>query len=64
MAEVSAYNPSMLLWIDESGCDLRNCIRKRGYSVRGMTPQNHRLGGVRSNPPWLRACDMMYGRIV
>ncbi len=25
MAEVSAYDPSMLLWIDESGCDQRNC---------------------------------------
>ena len=26
-----------------SGHDLRNCMRKRGYSVRGMTPQDHRL---------------------
>lgn len=43
MAEVSAYDPSMLIWIDESGCDRRNYIRKRGYSVRGMTPQDHCL---------------------
>ena len=43
MAEVSMYDPSMLLWIDESGCDLRNCKRNRGYSLRGMTPQDHRL---------------------
>ena len=43
MAQVSMYDPSMLLWIDESGCDGRNCKRKRGYSVRGMTPQDHRL---------------------
>lgn len=43
MANVSVYDPSMLLWIDESGCDRRNCIRKRGYSLRGMTPQDHRL---------------------
>ncbi len=25
MAEVSMYDPSMLLWIDKSGCDQRNC---------------------------------------
>ena len=43
MAEVSIYDPSMLLWIDESGCDLRNCMRYRGYSLRGMTPQDHQL---------------------
>ena len=43
MAEVSVYDPAMLLWIDESSCDQRNCNRKRGYSVRGMTPVDHRL---------------------
>ena len=43
IAEVSAYNPSMLVWIDESGCDRRNCIRRRGYGIRGVTPQDHRL---------------------
>ena len=43
MADVSQYDPSMLLWVDESGCDKRNCMRKRGYSLRGITPQDHRL---------------------
>ena len=43
MAEVSAYAPSMLIWINESGCDRRNIIRKRGYSLRGITPRDHRL---------------------
>ena len=33
MAEVSVYDPSMLIWIDESGCDRRNSTRKYGYSV-------------------------------
>ena len=37
------YDLSMLLWIDESGCGKRNCKRKCGYSVRGMTPVDHRL---------------------
>ena len=35
MAEVSMYDPSMLLWVDESGCDLSNCMRNHGYSLRG-----------------------------
>ena len=33
----------MLLWIDESGCDKRNSLRKRAYSMKGMTPKDHRL---------------------
>ena len=40
---VLRYNPSMLLWIDESGCDRRNCMRKHGHSLRGMTPKDHHL---------------------
>ena len=43
MAEVSVYDPSMLIWVDESGCDRRNCVRKRAYGIRGMTPRDHRL---------------------
>ena len=43
VADVSRYDPSMLIWIDESGCDRRNCMQKRGYSLRGMTPKDHRL---------------------
>lgn len=43
MAEVSVYDPSMLLWIDESGCDRRNSMRKRAYSIRGKPPRDHRL---------------------
>ncbi len=43
MGKISAYDPSMLIWIDESGCDLRDSMRKRGYSFRGITPRDHRL---------------------
>ncbi len=43
MAEISVYDPSMLIWLDESGCDKRNAIRKYGYSIRGMRPVEHRL---------------------
>lgn len=43
MAEISVYDPSMLIWIDETGCDRRHSIRKWGYSLRGMPPRDHRL---------------------
>ena len=36
MAEISAYDPSMLVWLDETGCDKRNFVY--GYALRGMTP--------------------------
>ncbi len=33
IAEISIYDPDMLVWVDESG---RNTVRKYGYSVRGI----------------------------
>ena len=39
MAEISIYDPSMFIWIDESGFDNRNSV---GYSLRGMRPVDHR----------------------
>ena len=35
MADVSVFNPDMLIWIDETGSDRRNSIRRYGYSLRG-----------------------------
>lgn len=43
MAEVAMYDPSMLLWLDETGCDRRHTIRKYGYSIRGLPLCDHRL---------------------
>ena len=34
---------SMLVWIDETGCDQRNTRRRYGYSIRGTPPCDHRL---------------------
>ena len=39
MAEVAFYRQEQFVWIDESGCDKRDNIRKFGYSIRG-THQN------------------------
>ena len=43
MAEISVYDPSMLIWVDESGCDRRHSMRKWGYSLRGMQPRDYRI---------------------
>ena len=37
------YDPAMFPWIDETGCDLRNSMRKYGYSIKGVPPRNHGL---------------------
>ena len=43
MAEIEAFDPSMLVFIDETGCDKRNAKRLFGYGVRGITPITHHL---------------------
>jgi hypothetical protein len=49
MAEISAFDPTMLIWLDETGCDKRNSARQFGYSLRGLTPRNYgmKCGGKR-----------------
>ena len=40
MVQVAAtHSPDMFIWIDETGSDRRNSIRKYGYSLRGITPR-------------------------
>ena len=43
MAEISVYDPAMLVWLDETGCDRRHATRKYGYSVRGIPICDQRL---------------------
>ena len=42
-SDVSMYDPEMLVFIDETGADRRNILRKRGYSVRGKPAKSHQL---------------------
>ena len=42
-AEMSVFDPNMMLWVDESGCDRRNALRKYGYGIRGQPPQDYSL---------------------
>lgn len=41
MAHVLLYRREMFVWVDESGCDRRDAMRKYGYSIRGQTPVSH-----------------------
>ena len=43
MAEISIYDPRMFVWLDETGCDQRNTLRKYGYSLRGIPVCDYRL---------------------
>ena len=43
MSEISIYDPAMLVWVDETGCDRCNNMRKFEYSVRDIPPRDHRL---------------------
>ena len=40
MAHCSLFDPSMFVWIDETGSDAKTNIRKYGYALRGVT---HRI---------------------
>lgn len=43
MADISVYDPSMFVWLDEAARDRRHAIRKYGYSVRGIPICDQRL---------------------
>ena len=49
MAEISAFQPDMMLWIDETGCDKRSMLRKYGYGIGGKPAHDFvlRVGGKR-----------------
>ena len=43
MAQVLHYSSDYFVWVDETGSDARNHIRKFGYSLRGMAPISYRM---------------------
>ena len=42
-AHVLQFTPNHFVWVDETGSDARNHIRKYGYAMRDITPVYHRL---------------------
>ena len=49
MAEICAYDPSMFIWLDETGCDERNAVQQYVYALQGLTPRcfTFKSGGKR-----------------
>ena len=41
--DVRLYDPTMLVFVDETGTDMRDNLRKYGYSVRGKPIVSHKL---------------------
>ena len=41
--DMSVYNPEMLIFLDETGADRRDILRKYGYSMRGKPAERHTL---------------------
>ena len=42
-AEVQFYDVYQFVWVDETGSDMRDHMRRFGYSLRGESPVVHRL---------------------
>ena len=34
VSQMSIFDPTMIIWLDETGCDKRNAARQYGYSLR------------------------------
>ena len=43
VSDVSLYEPEMLIFIDETGSDKRDSLRKYGYSLRGRPAKSHKI---------------------
>ena len=43
MVKVENMGADTFIWVDETGSDKRNALRKYAYSLRGVTPINHCL---------------------
>lgn len=43
MVEIEEFDPGMLIFIDETGCEMCSLERKYGYCLRGIQPISHQL---------------------
>ena len=41
--DISLYKPEMFIFLDETGADQRNAVRRFGYSLRGISLQKESL---------------------
>ena len=43
MAEMQFFSIEQIVWLDETGSDNRDHVRKMGYAMRGERPVYHRI---------------------
>ena len=43
IAEMHCYSTDQLVWVDETGCDRRDYVRRYGRALHGQVPVCHRL---------------------
>ena len=43
MAEIQFFGVNQLVWVNETGSDIRDSIRKFGYSLKGEPPVYNRF---------------------
>lgn len=43
ITELQVLDPSLFVWIDETGYDCRNSMRKFGCGIKGKPPKDHSL---------------------
>ena len=43
MAQALSFPGEFFVWVDETGSDARNYMRKFGFSLRGMRAECHRI---------------------
>jgi hypothetical protein len=43
MAEMEFFNIDQIVWLDETGCDKRDHVRKMGYAMKGERPVYKRI---------------------
>jgi len=43
VSEALTFDAYKFVWVDETGCDRRDQVRKLGYALRGERPAYHRL---------------------
>jgi len=65
--EVSIYSPEMLIFLDETGADRRNILRRHGYSMRGRPLVNHQFlfrGSRLSALAFISMCGLLDVKLV
>ena len=70
-SDVSIYKRDMLIFIDETGSDRRDMLRKKGYSLRNKPPRAQKLFNSRERVSALACmsckgilgCEVVHGGV-